>query len=141
VKLDALSAREASMFACLVDATVAPDGAMAAVGGTDAVTFFDGYVRDAPAINGVAMRALLYVLELAPVALGYGRRLRRLPREQRAGYLDRLQRGPLALAAEPMLAIAKLGYYGDDVVMRELGYDADAVVARGRELRRDEARW
>jgi hypothetical protein len=141
VKLDAVSAREASMFACLVDATVAPDGAMAAVGGTDAVAFFDGYVRDAPAINGVALRALLYMIELAPVALGYGRRLRRLPREQRAGYLDRLQSGPLSLAAEPMLAIAKLGYYGDDGVMRELGYDADAVVARGRRLRREEARW
>jgi hypothetical protein len=75
------------------------------------------------------------------LALGYGRRLRRLPRERRAGYLDRLQRGPLALAAEPMLAIAKLGYYGDDAVMRGLGYDADAVVARGRELRREEVRW
>jgi hypothetical protein len=141
VKLDAVSPREASMFACLVDAAVAPDGAMAPVAGTDAVAFFDGYVRDAPALNGAAMRALLYVIELGPLALGYGRRLRRLPRERRAGYLDRLQRGPLALAAEPMLAIAKLGYYGDDAVMRGLGYDADAVVARGRELRREEVRW
>jgi hypothetical protein len=141
VKLDALSAREASMFACLVDAAIAPDRAMAAVPGTDVVAFFDGYVRNAPALNAAAMRVLLYVIELAPLALGYGRRLRRLPREQRADCLDRLQRGRLALAAEPMLAIVKLGYYGDDRVMRALGYDADAVVARGRELRREEARW
>jgi hypothetical protein len=33
-----------------------------------------------------------------------------------------------------------LAYYGDDDVMRQIGYDADANVARGRELRRREGR-
>jgi hypothetical protein len=37
--------------------------------------------------------------------------------------------------------LAKLAYYGDDGVMRTLGYDPDAVVERGRRLRREEARW
>jgi hypothetical protein len=129
------------MFACLVDATVAPDGGMAPVAHTDAVAYFDDYVRRAPPLNAAALRVILHVIELAPLALGYGGRLRRLPREQRASCLARLQRGRLTLAVEPMLALAKLGYYGDDGVMRALGYDADAVVARGRELRRVEARW
>lgn len=139
--LQKLSPREASMFACIVDAAVAPGGGLAPVGGTDAVAYFDEYVRSAPRPNAAAMRVMLYVIELGPLALGYRGRLRQLPREQRASYLARLLRGRLGMAAEPMLAIAKLVYYGDDGVMRALGYDAGAVVARGRELRRVEARW
>ena len=37
--------------------------------------------------------------------------------------------------------MAKMAYYGDDGVMRSLGYDADAVVARAREVRVAEGRW
>jgi hypothetical protein len=37
--------------------------------------------------------------------------------------------------------MAQLAYYGDDAVMRSLGYDSTAVVARGTELRRAERRW
>jgi hypothetical protein len=32
--------------------------------------------------------------------------------------------------------IASLSYYGDDAVMRRVGYDPDANVARAREVRR-----
>ena len=35
---------------------------------------------------------------------------------------------------------AYLSYYGDDGVMRRIGYDADANVRRGRQLRRLEGR-
>jgi hypothetical protein len=41
----------------------------------------------------------------------------------------------------PLTALAKLSYYGDDGVSRSLGYDPDAVVARGRALREAEVRW
>ncbi len=45
---------------------------------------------------------------------------------------------PLALvAADSLLAMAR---YDDPGVARELGYDADAVVARGRRLRADQGR-
>jgi hypothetical protein len=36
--------------------------------------------------------------------------------------------------------MAVLSYYGDDGVMLRLGYDAEARVRRGRELRASEAR-
>jgi len=36
--------------------------------------------------------------------------------------------------------VACLSYYGDDAVMLQLGYDADANVRRGRELRAREGR-
>ncbi len=49
-----------------------------------------------------------------------------------------LSRLPLALqAADSVLA---MGPYDDPVRARELGWDAAAVVARGRELRRSEGR-
>ena len=39
-----------------------------------------------------------------------------------------------------MKGIAFLAYYGDDRVMRGLGYDADAVIERGRAVRAKEGR-
>jgi hypothetical protein len=129
------------MFACLADAVVYPDEEMAAIVGTDTVAFADEYIARSPAPNRAGFRTLLHLAELGPLVLGYGRRLRGLARADRAAYLGRLEHGRLALAFEPLLAVAKLAYYGDDAVMRSLGYDADAVVARGRELRRTEARW
>jgi hypothetical protein len=35
---------------------------------------------------------------------------------------------------------AQLSYWGDDALMRSVGYDADANVRRGRELRAREGR-
>jgi hypothetical protein len=45
--------------------------------------------------------------------------------------------GGLGQAAHAMLA---LGRYDEDPASRALGFDADAVIARGRELRRREGR-
>ncbi len=42
--------------------------------------------------------------------------------------------------AKLVKGFAFLSYYGDDGVMRRIGYDADSNVARARELRITEAR-
>jgi len=38
------------------------------------------------------------------------------------------------------VSVAQLAYYGDDAVMLRLGYDAEANLQRGRELRAKEGR-
>jgi hypothetical protein len=139
--LSRLSGREASIFACLTDSLVAPGGVLPPVVGTDAVAFLDGLLGRVPRPNRVGVRGLLLALELGPLALGFRARMRRLAPASRVEYLRRLERSRLGPLLEALGALAKLAYYGDDGVMRRLGYDADAVVARGRELRRVEGRW
>ena len=39
-----------------------------------------------------------------------------------------------------MQGFGQLAYYGDDQVMLRIGYDAEANVARGRELRERDGR-
>jgi hypothetical protein len=136
-----LHPREASMFACVADTVVAPAGALPPVHRTDAVAAFGAQLAASPRPNRALLRALLYAVEVAPVVLGYGARLRRLRPEARIAALERLEAGPAGLALRPLTALAKLTYYGDDGVARTLGYDADAVVARGRALREAEVRW
>lgn len=46
----------------------------------------------------------------------------------------------MPLAAEAAAATLALGRYDDPVVAASLGWDAEAVVARGRQLRRAEGR-
>ncbi len=74
-------------------------------------------------------------LELAPLALGKRARLRRLSPVERVEALDRLEHTGAAGIVKAARGIAYLSYYGDDAVMRQLGYDADAVVARAAEVR------
>jgi hypothetical protein len=136
-----LTAREANVFACLVDTIVAPGGELPPLDRTDAMTFLDGYLAASPRVNRVGVRALLHALEVGPRLLGYGARLRRLPAGRRLAYLDAIARTPAGLALQGVEVMAKLAYYGDDGVMRTLGYDPDAVVARGREVRLAEGRW
>jgi hypothetical protein len=72
------------------------------------------------------------------------------PQPQRAGMwavlaLARRPRGAALLNRVPMLAQAgrsllALEHYEDPVVARALGWDAEAVLARGRALRRAEGR-
>ena len=141
MRLARLDGREASIFACLTDSLVAPGGALPPVVRTDAVAFLDGLLERSPAPNRVGIRGLLLALEVGPLALGFRARMRRLTPASRVEYLRRLERSRLAPLLEAVGALAKLAYYGDDGVMGALGYDADAVVARGRELRRLEGRW
>lgn len=72
------------------------------------------------------------------------------PRLQRLGMrallaLSRRRVGAKLIARSPAAAqltqvIDGLGRYDDPDVARSLGWDADAVIARGRELRRGEGR-
>lgn len=140
--LRALTPREADIFAALCDAAVAPEAPMPAVIETGAVRFFDEWVSRSPAVNRLGLRAALHALELAPLAIrGARRRLRALPRGSRERVLEALSRGRAGHAAGALRAMAQLAYYGDDGVMRGMGYDADAVTARGAALRAREGRW
>jgi hypothetical protein len=136
--MTALTVREADIFRCVADTVVAPEGDVA---DTDAVGFFADWLAHAPALNRLAIRALLYALELAPLLTGGGARLRRLDAPRRRAVLRRIRAGAAGGAIDAIASIAQLAYYGDGAVMRSLGYDADAVVARCRDLRAREERW
>ncbi len=139
----ALTPREASIFACITDTVVAPEPLLPPVRETDAVAFFDDWMARAPRLNRLGMRLLLYVAELSPLAAGFGKRLRRLDRDARTRWADRIQAAPRAevrLLAKLVKGAAQLAYWGDDALMLRVGYDADANVRRGRELRRVEGR-
>lgn len=140
--LRVLTPREASIFVCLADLLVAAKPPLPEVSRSRAAFIFDAWLAKSPAVNCVALRGLLHVAEFAPFALGEHARLRRLSRMRRRAVIDRLARG--ATAGRGLLDVARLfatiGYYGDDEVSRQLGYDADAVVKRGLRLRAEQAR-
>jgi hypothetical protein len=135
------TAREANVFACLTETVIAPGGGLPPLARTDALSFLARYLDAAPRLNRAGLRALLLAVEVGPLALGFGARLRRLDPAARVAYLQRLDRGRLAPLAQALEMVAKLAYYGDDGVMRSLGYDPDAIVERGRRVRREESRW
>jgi hypothetical protein len=139
----ALTPREASIFACFTDAVVAPEPVLPAVRETDAVASFDDWMSRSPRANRLGMRALLYLLELSPLLTGFGKRLRRLDRAGRARWvaaIEHARRPELKLVYKLVKGAAQLSYWGDDRLMRKVGYDADANVRRGRELRVREGR-
>jgi hypothetical protein len=136
-----MTAREANVFACLVETVVAPGEPLPPLARTDAVAFLGRYLDASPPLNRAGLRALLHALELGPRTQRLGGRFRQLDPERRAAYLGRVERGRAGRAFQALEALAKFAYYGDGGVLRGLGYDADAVVARGRLLRRQERRW
>jgi hypothetical protein len=139
----ALTPREASIFACFTDTVVAPEPLLPPVRETDAVASFDDWISRAPRLNRLGMRALLYVFELSPLVTGSRSRLRRLDRGGRARWVRAIghaRRPELKLAFKLLKSAAQLSYWGNDRVMLEVGYDADANVRRGRELRAREGR-
>lgn len=141
--LKVLSKREASIFACLTDAVVAPEPVLPPVRQTDAVRFLDDWLTRIPRVNRIGLRALLWLTELSPLASGRRTRLRRLDRPARTDWLDRVEHAPVdqvRLLAKVLTSSARLAYYGDDEVLRRLGYDAQANLERGRRLRREEGR-
>ena len=141
--MKALTPREASMFACFTDAVVAPEPLLPPVRETDAVASFDDWISRAPRLNRLGMRALLYMLELSPLVTGSRSRLRRLDRGGRARWvraIGQARRPEPKLAFKLLKSAAQLSYWGNDRVMLEVGYDADANLRRGRELRAREGR-
>jgi hypothetical protein len=134
--LTVITRREASIFACVCDTVVAPDGRLPAVAQTDAAFAFDRLLAASPRLNRIGLRVLFVTLELAPLIVGAGGRLRRLTLPQRVEVLARLERTAAGAGLiKAARGVAQLSYYGDDAVMRRLGYDADAVVARARKAR------
>ena len=84
------------------------------------------------------MRALLYVLELSPWLTGSRARLRQLDSAGRARWvveIEHARRPQLKLVFKLVKGAAQLSYWGDDRLMLTVGYDADANLRRGRELR------
>ena len=141
--LTALTPREASIFACLCDTIVGPEPVLPPVRDTSAVAFFDTWLARAPRLNRVALRGMLYLVELAPRGFGAPGRLRRLDPQGRAHALAAAEEAHSPQARQLLKLIkgmAFLSYYADDGVMLRLGYDADANVRRARELRAREAR-
>ena len=67
-ELTTISPREASMFAALCEAFVAPAGDMPAVSQTDAAFALDANLAVAPPLNRIGLRAAMYFLEIAPLA-------------------------------------------------------------------------
>jgi choline dehydrogenase-like flavoprotein len=127
--MSVLTRREAAIFAGLADAVAMPIPPRPGVAGTDAVAGFDGWLARAPRLNRLALRASL---------VGLGLRLRGMDRGQRAAALGRLggSRVPVVpQLMEALRAVTAASYYGDDGVMRGLGYDAGERVRRGREVR------
>src|SRR5436190_7086231 len=91
MELVCLAPREASIFACLVDTVAAPEPLLPAVAQTDCAFAFDRWMAAAPAINARGMRALLLALELMPLAMGYGKRFRRLHAAERRRFLHTVE--------------------------------------------------
>jgi hypothetical protein len=143
VSLSAIGPREASIFTALTDAFVAPEPLLPAVRDTDALRTFDTWLARSPPLNRVGLRVLLHLVELAPAVSGGGRGLRLMDPERRHRWLSRVERLPLRLPHELTRAVKTLillCYYGDPAVMARLGYDAEANMRRGEELRRAEGR-
>ena len=138
-----LAPREASIFACLVDTVAGPEPVLPPVAQTDCAFAFDRWMAAGPALNARGMRALLLAIELLPYVMGYGRRFRRLSPAQRARFLQTIESTSnqhLRQLVKVVKGAAFLAYYGDDAVMRRLGYDASANLERARSLRALEAR-
>ena len=140
--LSTISGREASMFAALCEAFVSPSDSMPPVRETDAAFALDANLAVAPALNRIGLRVGLYVLEIAPLLMGRGARLRRLDPAARADVITQLKgSSALGQVLEAFRAIAHQCYYGDLAVMRSFGYDPHAVTERAAKLRVTENRW
>jgi hypothetical protein len=127
----------------MCDTVVAPEPALPAVRDTDAVASFDALLARSPRANRIALRMALHASEMTPRALGLGGRLRQLSEADRARALataERARSPQLRQLVKALKSLMFMSYYGDDRVMLQLGYDAEARVARGRELRTKEAR-
>src|SRR3954452_17657641 len=133
-----LAPREASIFACLVDTVAAPEPLLPPVAQTDCAFAFDRWMAASTALNSRGMRGLLLAIEVMPRAMGYGGRFRRLSVEDRTRFMKAIERSSnnhLRQLVKLLKGAALLSYYGDDGVMRQVGYDAAANVDRGRTLR------
>jgi hypothetical protein len=103
-----MTARELSVFERVTEDIVAPVAPLPPLRETDVAAAFERSLAATPRLNALALRAAILLV-------GAG-----------------LRRGPLFKAVR---SLCQLHYYGDEGVMRVLGYDPDAVVARAAEVR------
>lgn len=141
--LRVLKGREASMFASVADAIVCPNDGYPSIGETSAAYFFDDFLARSSPANRLALRSLVWLAELAPLVLGFRKRLRRLERAERerfVGYVD-ASSNPLVMAGAGLMKLmATMSYYGDDRLLAIIGHDPEALLERGRRLRAEEGR-
>jgi hypothetical protein len=138
-----LRPREAAVFASLSDAYCRPASAFPPVATTDAVAFIDAFAARSRILNRIGFRVILWAVELAPLVRGYGATFTRLAVDRQAQFvraLDRSRWQVLQIGFRLLKTLAVMSYYGDPGVLRTVGYDAEANVARGRALRRAEGR-
>jgi hypothetical protein len=136
----ALRPREAAVFAALTDSYCAP--ANQPVGESDATEFAQELASVSPAVNRIGFRLILHLVDLAPF-LRRRKRFTALAGAQRDEFLRGLDRSRwfiLRTGGRLLKTITMMSYYGDREVLRGLGYDADANLARGRALRAREGR-
>jgi hypothetical protein len=140
--LKALSRREAAIFAAVADVYCEPDPVFPPVSMTDSVIFIDELAAGSPRLNRVAFRALLGLIQLAPLAR-YRARFTALERERRARFVRGLDKSRWLLpriTSKLLKTLAVMSYYGDESVLRAAGYDPAANLARARAIRREEGR-
>lgn len=138
-----MSKRIARTFTTFADTVVAPQPHLPPVQQTDAAEFFATWLRLAPKANAVALKAAVIGLEVGPLTLGYRRPLTKLNANQKARYIQQLEKHKapqIRQATKALKGIAFLCYYGDDGLLKRLGYDADANLGRARALRVGEGR-
>jgi hypothetical protein len=103
-----MTALERGNLARVIELLVEPEPPLPPVSQTDAVEALERSLAAGPTLNALALRTALVMVRLG------------------------LRRGPLAKVVS---SLAYLHYYGDDRVMRLLGYDPDAVLERAAEVR------
>lgn len=139
----AIGAREASIFTCLATGFIAPLAPLPDVCDTDALATFDAWLARSPRLNRIGLRLLLELVDLAPLGLGGGRRLRRMTALRSQRWLEAAEHVPVRALRQLVRAFKTMiliSYYGDPSVMAQLGYDAQSNVGRGLQLRHDERR-
>ena len=138
-----MTARERAVFTSFTAAVVAPHPHLPRTDDTDALDAFENWIAQAPRLNATVLRAALTAVDLAPLATTHRTRFSKLddtPRGQVIDHLEHARQPPIRQAMKALKSIAFLCYYGDDAIMRTLGYDADANVARARSIRAAEGR-
>jgi hypothetical protein len=140
--LKALSRREAAIFAAVADVYCEPDPVFPPVSRTDSINFIDELAAGSPRLNRMAFRALLGLLQLAPLPR-HRARFTGLERERRARFVRGLDKSRWLLpriTSRLLKTLAIMSYYGDEGVLRAAGYDPAANLARARAVRREEGR-
>jgi hypothetical protein len=141
--MKAMKPRDAAVFASLTDAYCAPAAPFPPVRDSDALAFAGELVAASPRVNRAGFRVILRLLDIAPLAGRHRARFTSLTRSQREEFLLRLDRSRwflLRVTGRLLKTLALMSYYGDATVLRETGYDPDAVIARGQALRSTEGR-